>query len=214
MHETAFRCFKIIKCFTSRQNDKRNSSHQPTQGGSYNVSFISHALHPISDDIGAYKLPCEPFSSNKQLTFIKTPPLLYRYGNEFTKTQQAVSPTRNILFLGSSEFLYVNGALHLKSLDDRRFVVLLTSAKLLNDACLLEFSLKLLQCSFDVLAIFNWYNNHVLSLIFYIVKLIFYSMLLIAAAKLRFIFLTTKIFRRFFTSLKNISLQNQSLFQL
>jgi len=32
-------------------------------------------------------------------------------------------------------------------------------------------------------------------------------MLLIAAAKLRFIFLTTKIFRRFFTSLKNISLQ-------
>ena len=64
------------------------------------------------------------------------------------------------LLLVSAELLYVDSVLHLESLEYRRLVVLLTSAEFLYYACLLKLSLKLLECSFDVLTIFYWYNNH------------------------------------------------------
>ena len=64
------------------------------------------------------------------------------------------------LLLVSAELLYVDSVLHLESLEYRRLVVLLTSAELLYNACLLKLSLKLLECSFDVLTVFYLYNNH------------------------------------------------------
>ncbi len=64
------------------------------------------------------------------------------------------------LLLVSAELLYVDSVLHLESLEYRRLVVLLTSAEFLYYACLLKLSLKLLECSFDVLTVFYLYNNH------------------------------------------------------
>ena len=81
------------------------------------------------------------------------------------------SHARGLLLVGT-QFLYVDGMFHLETLQYRRLVILLTSAELLDNTCLLEFSLELLECSFDVLTIFNWYDNHFL-LYFFVIKLIF-----------------------------------------
>jgi len=54
--------------------------------------------------------------------------------------------------------------LHLQTAQDRGLVVLLTSAKLLNNTCFLKLPLELLESSFDVLTIFNRYDNHALFL--------------------------------------------------
>lgn len=64
------------------------------------------------------------------------------------------------LLLVVTELLYVDSVLHLESLKYRRLVVLLTSAEFLHNACLLKLSLELLESSFDVLTILNWYDNH------------------------------------------------------
>ena len=66
----------------------------------------------------------------------------------------------SLLFLVGAELLNIDSVLHLESLQNRRLVVLLTCAQLLNNTCLFEFSLELLESSFDVLTIFYWYNNH------------------------------------------------------
>ena len=58
----------------------------------------------------------------------------------------------------------LDGVLHLQTAQDRGLVVLLTSAKLLNNTCFLKLPLELLESSFDVLTIFNRYDNHALFL--------------------------------------------------
>ena len=64
------------------------------------------------------------------------------------------------LLLVVAELLNIDSVLHLESLQYRRLVVLLTSTELLYNACLLELSLELLECSFEVFTVFYWYNNH------------------------------------------------------
>ena len=64
------------------------------------------------------------------------------------------------LLLVSAQLLYVDGVFHLETLQNRWLVILLTSAKLLNNTCLFKLSLKLLESSLDVLTVLNWYNNH------------------------------------------------------
>lgn len=58
------------------------------------------------------------------------------------------------------KLLNIDSMFHLKSLQNRRFVELLTSPQFLNNTSLFEFSLKLLQGSFNVLAFFYGYYNH------------------------------------------------------
>ena len=72
---------------------------------------------------------------------------------------QTTKFSRYFLFLCSSQFLYVNGMLHLKPLQDRRFVKLLACAEFLNNASFFELALKLLEGFLDDLAFFYWYNN-------------------------------------------------------
>ena len=59
-----------------------------------------------------------------------------------------------------TQALNVYGTLHLEALDLRRLVELLTTTKLLHYASLLKFSLKFLEGSFDVLALFYGYYDH------------------------------------------------------
>ena len=85
----------------------------------------------------------------------------YVFGNEFTEIYSNYQIFRRFfLLLGLTQFLYVDGVLHLETLQDRWLVILLTGTKLLNDTCFLELSLKLLESSLNVLTIFYWYNNH------------------------------------------------------
>ena len=65
-----------------------------------------------------------------------------------------------LLLLSSAQLLYVNSVLHLEALQYRGLVELLTGTELLNNTCLFELSLKLLEGLLDVLAFFYWYNNH------------------------------------------------------
>ena len=64
------------------------------------------------------------------------------------------------LFFCIAHVLYVNSMLSLKSVDNRGFVKLLTSAKFFYYASLLEFSFEFLESLFDVLSFFNRYYYH------------------------------------------------------
>ena len=60
-----------------------------------------------------------------------------------------------------TQALNVYGTLHLEALYFRRLVELLTTTEFLYYASLLKFSLEFLKGSFDVLALFYGYYNHV-----------------------------------------------------
>ena len=75
------------------------------------------------------------------------------------KKNQTTKFPGTFLFLGLSQLLYIDGFLHLETLQDRGFGELLACTQLLHHTCFLEFSLEFLQRSFDVLAIFYGYNN-------------------------------------------------------
>lgn len=81
----------------------------------------------------------------------------------------------------------------LKSLKHRGFVKLLTCAKFFYNAGLLEFSLEFFESSLNVLALFNRYYNHFLSL-FLVYIISYYAK---CGAKIVTIFLLTKLFRYF-----------------
>jgi len=68
---------------------------------------------------------------------------------------------KKFLLFFLTQLLYVDGALFLETFQDRRLIVLLTSAKLPYNACPFKLSLEFFKSSFDVLTILNWYNNHV-----------------------------------------------------
>ena len=78
------------------------------------------------------------------------------------------------LFLCLTKLLNVDSVLHLETLQNRGLVELLTTTKFLNYAGLLKLSLELLQCSLDVLAIFNWYNNHAFAFNFYMLNFLLF----------------------------------------
>ncbi len=88
-----------------------------------------------------------------------------------------VCETICLLLFGLTELLHVDGMLHLQALQNRRLVELLTTAKLFHHACLLVFSLKLLECSFDVLTFFNRYDNHVLCFVFLMLNFMLFDLL-------------------------------------
>lgn len=69
------------------------------------------------------------------------------------------------------ESLHVNSVLFGNATLNRRFIKLLACAELLDYAGFFKLSLKLLQCSFDVLTIFYWYYNH--TFCFYFLVIIF-----------------------------------------
>ena len=69
---------------------------------------------------------------------------------------------------------------------------MLTTSQFFYDTCFFKFSLEFFQCSFDVLAIFYWYNNHILLFVFVIKLLKIGLSPVIAAAKLHSFFETTK----------------------
>lgn len=88
-------------------------------------------------------------------------------GNEYNEkisNHQKIT-RKKILFLVLTQLLDVYGMLHLESLEHRRLIVLLTSAEFFHNACLFKLSLELLQSSFDVLAVLNWYYNHAIDII-------------------------------------------------
>ena len=64
------------------------------------------------------------------------------------------------LLLVLTKALNVYGTLHLEALHFRGLVELLTTTELLHYASLLKFSLKFLEGSFDVLALFYGYYDH------------------------------------------------------
>ena len=58
------------------------------------------------------------------------------------------------------ELLYINSVLVSQTLKNGGFGKLLAGAKLLYDTRLLVLSFEFLKGAFDVLTLFNWYNNH------------------------------------------------------
>ena len=56
--------------------------------------------------------------------------------------------------------LHINSVLHLNTLKLRGLIELLTSAELLNDTGLIEFTFEFLNGAFDILAFFYGYYDH------------------------------------------------------
>ena len=78
------------------------------------------------------------------------------------------------LLLVLTKALNVYGTLHLEALYFRGLVELLTTTEFLHYASLLEFSLKFLESSFNVFALFYRYYNHVCFLFYLIITLILF----------------------------------------
>ena len=95
--------------------------------------------------------------------------------------------------------------LHLKALQYRWLVKLLTTTQLLYNTCLLELSLELLESLLNVLAFFYWYNNH----LFYF-KLFMLNLILPgpvprkAGAKLLLFYKSTKFLHIFYQIIRKI----------
>ena len=68
--------------------------------------------------------------------------------------------------------LNIYGTLHLEALYFRRLVELLTTTEFLNNTSLLEFSLKFLESSFNVFALFYRYYNHFVCFYYFVITLI------------------------------------------
>ena len=99
------------------------------------------------------------------------------------------------LLLSGTELLYVDSVLHFEALENGRLVELLACAEFLNDAGLLILPLELLKSSFDVLALFNWYDNHTFCLLFKLLDIVHSaSVETKAVAKLRIILLNGGIY--------------------
>ena len=64
------------------------------------------------------------------------------------------------LLLVSTELVHIDGMLHLHALGHRWFLKFPAPSHFLDDACSLCLSLELLEGSFNVLALFYRYNNH------------------------------------------------------
>lgn len=93
---------------------------------------------------------------------------------------------------------------HLEPLQHRRLVILLTLTQFFHNACLFKFSLKLLESSFDILTIFNWYNYHAI----FVFNYLYYTYIILATAtkcgaKLHFIFEPNNFSRSFLCFLLN-----------
>ena len=117
------------------------------------------------------------------------------FGNEFTKNSSNHQIFDVFLLLSGTQLLYVNSVLHLQALQYRWLVELLTCAKFLYNTCLLEFSLKLFEGLFDVLAFLYRYNNHLFLCFKFYVKLMPRAQVpRKAGAKLQHIFELCKFF--------------------
>jgi hypothetical protein len=92
------------------------------------------------------------------------------------------------------ESLHVDGVLFGNATLNRRLIKLLACTKFFHYAGFFKLSLKLLQCSLDVLTIFNWYYNH--TFCFYFLVIIF--SILIVAAKLLILLFPGKFFFDYF----------------
>ena len=64
------------------------------------------------------------------------------------------------LFFNQAQFLHVNGLHHLLAVGDGGFFECLTAAQFFYDAGFFKFALEFLQRLFDVVALFNLYDNH------------------------------------------------------
>ena len=62
--------------------------------------------------------------------------------------------------LNGTQLLNIDCLHHLLTVDDRRLLESLTATQLFNDAGLFKFALEFLERTFDVLAFFNWYDDH------------------------------------------------------
>ena len=65
--------------------------------------------------------------------------------------------------LEDAEALYVDSLFLGHSLLDGRLLEVLACAKLADCTGLLEFTFEALQCAFNVVAVFYWYDNHALN---------------------------------------------------
>ncbi len=68
-------------------------------------------------------------------------------------------------------FLNVNRTFHFKSLQNRRFVILLSASQFFYNTCFFKFSFEFLQRFFNVFAFFYWYYNHVFKIKYVVIKL-------------------------------------------
>ena len=55
-------------------------------------------------------------------------------------------------------FLNVDSTFHLQSLQNRRFVILLSASQFFYNTCFFKFSFEFLQRFFNVFAFFYWYD--------------------------------------------------------
>ena len=65
--------------------------------------------------------------------------------------------------LEDAEVLYVDSLFLGHSLLDGRLLEVLACAKLADCTSLLEFTLEALQCAFNIVAVFDLYDNHALN---------------------------------------------------
>ena len=82
--------------------------------------------------------------------------------------------------LGGVQVLHIDGLHHLLAVDDAGLLKLLTLAQLLDNASALGFSLKFLQGALDVLAFFNWNDNHDVVVLFISVINLFFFCFVVA----------------------------------
>lgn len=66
------------------------------------------------------------------------------------------------VYVSLTESLYVASLLHHATLSLGRLLECLTATKCADDAGIVVLTLVTLQCTLDVFALFDWYNNHIL----------------------------------------------------